>query len=235
MRVFGRLRVLTGMMLAGVAACGTSGGAGPAGTERAAPPAPAASTGGLTAAEIEAIYRERTESDRTRFTEADAQFMTGMIHHHAQAIEISRLAPSRTETSSIRTLAARIINAQQDEIALMQRWLEDRGQPVPEVHVTEAGVMVHGMEHGHGAAMPGMLTREQIRELEAARGAEFDRLFLENMIQHHEGAVTMVRALFSTDGAAQDEDAFRFASDVQVDQATEVARMKQMLETLRNP
>ena len=127
-----------------------------------------------------------------------------------------------------------------DEIATMQRWLRDRGQPVPEVHRMEDGrVMVHtpGMQHGggHGHAMhdmPGMLSDEQLASLRAAKAADFDRLFLTLMIQHHKGAVIMVHDLFATDGAGQDEDVFRFASDVQVDQRTEVARMELMLQAL---
>lgn len=183
-------------------------------------------------ARIEALYRARTDSARMRFTDADVHFMTGMIHHHAQAIEMSRLAPSRTSNPAILTLAARIINAQNDEIATMQRWLRARGLSAPEVHVSDAGVMVHGGGHDTHTMMPGMLTPEQIRELSAANGVAFDRLFLTFMIQHHNGAVTMVHDLFSTDGAGQDEDAFRLASDVQVDQITEVRRMELMLAEL---
>ena len=191
-------------------------------------------------ADMEALYRARIDSARSRFTDADVEFMTGMIHHHAQAIEMAQLAPTHGASGSIQTLAARIINAQDDEIATMQRWLRDRGQPVPEVHRMEDGrVMVHtpGMQHGggHGHAMhdmPGMLSDEQLASLRAANGAAFDRLFLTLMIQHHKGAVIMVHDLFATDGAGQDEDVFRFASDVQVDQRTEVARMELMLQAL---
>jgi uncharacterized protein (DUF305 family) len=116
----------------------------------------------------------------------------------------------------------------------MQRWLRDRGQSVPEVHVNGAQVMVHGagMDHASHGQMPGMLTDEQLAALAAARDTAFDRLFLALMIQHHRGAVVMVDELFATDGAAQDTDVFKFASDVQVDQRTEVARMEQMLALL---
>jgi len=213
-------------LVAFAAACGTGSAAGP-GTPAAPPPNTT-----LSAAEMEAIYRSRIEAERTRFTEADVHFMTGMIHHHAQAIEMSMMAPDRTATTSIRTLAARIINAQQDEIALMQRWLEDRGQPVPALHVMDGHVMVHGAGHDHMTGMAGMLSPEQLSELSRAGGEDFDRLFLTSMIEHHKGAVSMVRELFATDGAGQDEDVFRFASDVQVDQATEVARMERMLEAM---
>lgn len=193
---------------------------------------------GRSNAEIEALYRARVDSARMRFTEADVRFMTGMIAHHAQALVMAEMAATHDASPSIRTLAARIINAQKDEIHRMQQWLRDRGQPVPEVHIEGTTMTVRhpgGAGHaGHDthAHMPGMLTEEQLRELDAARGAEFDRLFLTYMIQHHRGAVTMVHELFATDGAGQDEDVFRLASDVQVDQITEIARMEQMLSAL---
>jgi len=220
-------------------ACATAAGTGASqATPADASVAGTTTASGRTAAEIEALYRARIDSARTRFTAADVEFMTGMIHHHAQAIEMAQLAPTHGASASIQTLAARIINAQNDEIATMQRWLRDRGQPVPEIHRMDDGrVMVHapGMQHGgdgHDHAMPGMLSDAQIASLRAANGAAFDRLFLTLMIQHHKGAVTMVHDLFATDGAGQDEDVFRFASDVQVDQRTEVARMELMLGAL---
>lgn len=181
-------------------------------------------------AELEAIYRARTDSARMRFTEADVRFMTDMIGHHAQALVMAALVPTHGASPEIRTLAARIINAQEDEIATMQQWLRDRGQPVPDVHVMGTTLMVHGSDHARH--MPGMLSAEQMQELDRARGREFDRLFLTFMIQHHRGAVTMVHDLFATDGAGQDEEVFKFASDVQVDQATEIARMELMLQSL---
>ena len=178
----------------------------------------------LSPAEIEALYSARQDSARMRFTEADVGFVTGMISHHAQALVMSELAPSHGARPSVQTLAARIINAQRDEIALMQRWLEDRGQPVPPV--------ANG-EHEHH--MPGMLTQEQLEELASAFGPEFDRLFLTYMIQHHAGAVTMVHDLFTTDGAGQDGAVFKLASDVQVDQITEIDRMELMLAAMTGP
>jgi uncharacterized protein (DUF305 family) len=165
------------------------------------------------------------------FTDADVDFMTGMISHHAQALVMSALAPKNGAGSQVQTLASRIINAQQDEIATMQKWLRDRGQPVPEVHITGTNLMVHGGGE-HAMHMPGMLTPEQMKELEDARGETFDRLFLTYMIQHHSGALTMVEDLFNTDGAGQDEAAFKLASDINVDQITEIARMERMLSTL---
>lgn len=233
--------ILVGLTLVATA-CTSTGSNGPAGT-----PAPAGTT--LSNSEIEAIYRARMEASRTRFVQADVDFMTGMIHHHAQAVEMARLAPRNEAGHDVQTLAARILITQQDEIALMQRWLEDRNQPVPVLHVTEQGVTVHvddvhgaahgahghpddGAGHGDHSRMPGMLTADQLAALAETRDGAFDRLFLTLMIEHHLGAVTMVHDLFATDGAAQDDVVFRLASDVQVDQLTEVARMQRMLERL---
>jgi uncharacterized protein (DUF305 family) len=192
-----------------------------------------ASPSDLSPAEIEALYRARQDSARMRFSESDVRFMQGMIHHHAQAIEMGRLAPTHGASPAVQTLAARIINAQRDEIALMQTWLRDRGQPVPAVHITETHVSVAAAAgHAHGMHMPGMLMDAQMQELAAAHGAAFDRLFLEYMIQHHRGAVTMVHELFAAGGAGQDEAAFKLASDVQADQSSEIARMERMLERM---
>ena len=166
-----------------------------------------------------------------RFTEADVRFMTGMIAHHAQALVMAGLAPTHGASQPLQTLTARTINAQQDEIATMQRWLRDRGQPVPEVHIEGTTLVVRGA--GDDAMhMPGMLTSDQMRDLDQARGPEFDRRFLTYMIQHHGGAVTMVQDLLLTYGAAQDGAVFKLASDIQVDQATEIARMELMLKAL---
>jgi len=155
--------------------------------------------------------------------------MSGMIGHHAQAIVMAGWAPTHEAGPSVRTLAERIINAQQDEIATMQQWLRDRGQPVPEARATEMKMM-NGAEHE--MLMPGMLTEAQLRQLDQARGPEFDRQFLTFMIQHHRGAVAMVKDLFGSSGAAQDETVFKFANDVGVDQTTEIARMERMLAAL---
>ncbi len=195
-------------------------------------PAPAPETTVETAG-LEALYRARMDSARTRFTEADVHFMTGMIGHHAQALVMSALAPTHGASHAVRTLTARIINAQQDEIATMQGWLRDRGQPVPEVEITGTTLMVHGPDYV--MHMPGMLSPEQIQELDDASGRDFDRLFLTYMIQHHQGAVTMVHNLFGTDGAAQDGVVFKLGSDIQVDQITEIARMRRMLKALPTP
>jgi uncharacterized protein (DUF305 family) len=157
-------------------------------------------------------------------TEADARFMSAMIGHHAQALVMAGMAPTHGSSAAVRRLAERIMSGQQDEIASMQQWLRDRGRPVPEGHHPEHG------HHGH--LMPGMLTDAQMKQLAESRGPEFDRLFLTFMIQHHRGAVAMVKDLFGTPGAAQDETVFKFASDVNVDQSTEIARMDRMLSAL---
>jgi uncharacterized protein (DUF305 family) len=176
------------------------------------------------------IARARADSLRHPYTEADIHFMSGMISHHAQAIVMARWAPSHGASPSIQTLCARIINAQQDEIATMQHWLADRRQPVPEASATGMKMKMGGMEHE--MLMPGMLTPQQMQELDGARGPEFDQLFLMFMIQHHRGAVAMVKDLFSSYGAGQDDLVFKLASDVNVDQTTEISRMQKMLVTL---
>jgi len=175
------------------------------------------------------VARASADSARYPYTGADVRFMSQMIGHHAQAVVISRWVPTRTGNTSIRTLAARIINAQQDEIAAMQTWLRDRRQAVPDAMGLPTTKVNGAAHHVH---MPGMLTEVQMKQLDAARGNEFDRMFLTLMIQHHQGAVSMVEELFGTSGAAQDETVFRLASDVNVDQVTEIARMQTMLAAL---
>jgi uncharacterized protein (DUF305 family) len=173
-----------------------------------------------------AIARASADSARLPYTAADIHFMTAMIHHHAQAVKIARWAPTHGASEPVRRLAARILSSQLDEIATMQQWLADRRQPVPEPD--PAGMEMDG-HRGHRMLMPGMLTDDQMSRLDGARGTEFDRLFLTYMIEHHRGAVAMVEELFSKHGAGQDEAVFRFASDVQVDQITEIERMRRML------
>jgi uncharacterized protein (DUF305 family) len=209
-----------------------------------------------------AIARARADSARYPYTAADIAFMTGMIAHHSQAIVMASMAPTHGASPSVATLAARIITSQQDDIALMQRWLRDRGQPVPEgspqrmstmpvarmdtSHMDMSKMDMSKMDMAHrtadahdhtsagmGAMMPGMLTDAQLRELDAARGTAWDERFLTFMMQHHHGALTMVQQLLTTDGAAQDEAVFKFASDVNVDQTTEIARMERMLFLLK--
>jgi len=208
----------------------TAGCASAAGPGVQTGPSTATGASGPDLDQLEQLFEARMDSARLNVSEADVRFMTGMIGHHAQALVMARLAPTHGAGPQVRVLTARIINAQNDEIALMQRWLDDRDRPVPEVHIEGTELMVHGPEYA--MRMPGMLTAEQLRELDEARGGEFDRLFLTFMIQHHNGAVTMVHELFATDGAAQDEATFKLASDIQVDQTTEVNRMELMLKEL---
>lgn len=163
-------------------------------------------------------------------TQADVDFMSGMIPHHAQAVLIGGWAAERTARQDVRVLAQRIVVGQQDEIALMQDWLRARGAAVPAADATHATMMMDGV--AHQMLMPGMLTDAELAQLQGARGTEFDRLFLNFMIRHHQGAITMVDRLFSSQGAAQDETVFRFASDVYADQTTEIDRMITMLESL---
>jgi len=167
---------------------------------------------------------------RPPVSQADVHFMSGMIPHHTQAVKMARWAQTRGARSDLRVLAGRIEVAQRDEIAMLQTWLRDRNQPVPDTSATHHRTMHDGMQHD--MLMPGMLSEEEMAQLERARGAEFDRLFLTFMIRHHEGAMTMVEQLFASYGAAQDEDVFRFASDVFADQGTEIERMDKMLAEL---
>ncbi len=157
------------------------------------------------------------------YTPADVRFMQGMIAHHAQAIDMVDLIDSRTAHDEIRMLGRRIAASQVDEINLMQGWLKSRGQDAPGGHAHDG--------HDHDSAlMPGMLTPEEMARLGAATGAVFDRLFLEGMIKHHGGALTMVEQLFSTPGAGQEVETFTFASDVDADQRIEIDRMAVMLD-----
>ena len=286
------LALASATALVGLAGCQTTAPAPPvASSTPAAPPTARPSAAPDNAAELEAAYWARIQEGKERYTQADVDFMTDMIGHHAQALVMSAWAPTNGASPAVQRLAARIINAQQDEIETMQRWLRDRGQAVPIVEIEgseltvrlepppaggggmdgagdapgqngtmtdpegmdhegmDHGGMNHegmdhgGMDHGgmdHGgvmdhSSMAGMLSPAQMDELGAARGVAFDRLFLRYMIQHHGGAVTMVDALFASDGAANDEEAFKVASDVQVDQRTEIARMQQMLDAIVPP
>jgi uncharacterized protein (DUF305 family) len=174
--------------------------------------------------------KARADSARYPYTEADIHFMSAMIGHHSQAITMARMAPTHGAGPAVSRLASRIINAQQDEIVTMQQWLRDRHQPVPDAGTMGMKMTMNGMEHV--MLMPGMLTEAQMQQLDHSRGADFDRLFLMFMIQHHRGAVSMVQELFNTYGAGQDELVFKFASDVNVDQTTEIARMEKMLAAL---
>jgi uncharacterized protein (DUF305 family) len=159
-------------------------------------------------------------------SQADVEFMQGMIMHHAQAVEMTALIASHTENKELRSLGARISSSQSDEIKLMQRWLAARGERI--------SVDMPGMDmsrhSSHQQLMPGMLTPEQMEALGKAKDAEFDHLFLTGMIQHHDGALTMVKDLFDTAGAGQDADVFNFATDADNTQRAEIKIMQSMLD-----
>jgi uncharacterized protein (DUF305 family) len=176
------------------------------------------------------VEQARADSIRRPYTAADIAFMSGMIAHHAQAVKMAGWAQSHGASKSLQIFCGRIALGQTAEIGIMQEWLKDRNQPVPEADPRGMKMMMGGMEHI--MTMPGMLTEAQMAQLDSARGVEFDRLFMTYMIQHHKGAISMVDSLFNTPGAAQDEIVFKFANGVQVDQTTEIDRFEQMLEAL---
>jgi uncharacterized protein (DUF305 family) len=192
-------------MLAGVAI--GAGGAAQAQQAAATPPlSPAA--------------RANADHGIPPYTPADVHFMQGMIGHHSQAVVMAAWAPTHGAGSAVRVLAQRIDVSQRDEILTMQTWLRQRHESVPDDHMaTMAGMTL----------MPGMLTPQQMAQLDSARGPEFDRLFMTFMIQHHTGALTMVEALFDSPGAGQDDAIFKFATDVAADQTAEIDRMQSML------
>jgi len=164
---------------------------------------------------------EATKQTVPQATDADIKFMQGMIHHHAQALDMTELLETHTSDPDMKKLGMRIHVSQTDEIKMMQRWLEARGQEAPGRHA----------HHMPGAVlMPGMLTNEEMDRLAAASGPAFDRLFLEGMIKHHGGALIMVKELFGTAGAGQQSEIFAFASDVEADQQMEIDRMTGMLK-----
>jgi len=160
-------------------------------------------------------------------SQADVEFMQGMIMHHAQAVEMTALIAAHTENKELRLLGARISSSQSDEIKFMRRWLATRGE---RVSMATPGMPGMNMSREPMALMPGMLTPEQMEALRKAKGAEFDHLFLTGMIQHHNGALTMVKDLFDTAGAGQDADLFNFATDVDSGQRAEIRIMQTMLE-----
>src|SRR5271157_3519378 len=165
-------------------------------------------------------------------SQADVDFMQGMIMHHSQAVEMTALIPSHTENKDIRTLGAKISSSQSDEIRFMQHWLAARGKPIT-MPGAMPGMPDMDMSGKPMAPMPGMLTPEQMTALRNARGAEFDYLFLTGMIQHHKGALVMAKDLFDTPGAGQDAEIFNFATDVDNTQRAEIKIMQNMLEEKR--
>jgi uncharacterized protein (DUF305 family) len=220
-------------VIAASASCRTAGTAvsgrqptAPAAPQSAAPPAapPPIVQPGAPGQPSQVISAEKaTDLSQVEYTGADIKFMQGMIGHHAQALEMVALLKKNSRSEEMKKLALRIELSQDDEIKMMQKWLDARRQRVP--GRTEM--------HQHGAQlMPGMLTQDEMKQLEAARGAEFDRLFLEGMIKHHGGALAMVKDLLDTPGAAQESDVFTFVSDVEADQRMEIDRMGSMLASL---
>jgi uncharacterized protein (DUF305 family) len=209
---------------AGAAACHTTV---PNGTPQTAVPTapPPIVQPGAPGQPSQVISAEKaSDLSQVEYTGADIKFMQGMIGHHAQALEMVELLKTNSSSDGMKKLALRIELSQDDEIRMMQRWLEVRGQRVPSR--TE--------HHAHGAQlMPGMLTADEMKRLEDARGLEFDRLFLEGMIKHHGGALAMVHELLGTPGAAQESDVFAFVSDVEADQQMEIDRMGAMLAAIR--
>jgi uncharacterized protein (DUF305 family) len=191
-----------------LAACGTTAGEAPP-----AGPAPA-------------VQQPAAPDTARGRSDADVRFMQHMIAHHQQARVMSAMVPQRTTRPEIRLIAERIDVSQDDEMRQMRSWLRRHGveAPAADVHA-----------HGEHASMPGMLTEAELARLAASKGAEFDRLFLEYMIRHHEGAVTMVAQLFATPGAAQSSEMYGFATDVNADQRAEIARMRALLATMAVP
>jgi uncharacterized protein (DUF305 family) len=179
-----------------------------------------------------------TRASLTALSPKDIEFMQGMIMHHGQAVEMTALIAERSVNTELRRLGDRISHTQADEMRFMERWLAVRGQ------ATKMTMDGHDHEHmddmdmgdmdmsGDKPAMPGMLTKKQMKALGAAKGKEFDRLFLEGMIQHHGGALTMVKDLFETPGAGQDAEIFNFATDVDSGQRAEIRIMQGMLKKL---
>ena len=202
--------ILTGLLTGLLGAASAGAQSGPSGQT---PPEPKA----------------RPDLVRFPYNDADIEFMSGMIPHHAQAVVMANWAKSHGAREDVAILCERIAVAQTDEIKMMRQWLLDRGLPAPDATSTKHHMkMANGMEHD--MLMPGMLSDEEMAALDKARGPEFDRLFLEGMIRHHQGAIDMVDKLFKSYGAAQDETVFKFANDVQSDQAIEINVMRDMLE-----
>lgn len=181
------------------------------------PGAPGQPTRTITAADA-------ADVSAVRHTDADVRFMQDMLGHHAQALEMTALVAARSARDDLRALALRIEVSQADEMAMMKEWLGQRGEAIPDGHGHDG--------HG-GALMPGMLTADQMQRLRDSDGSAFETGFLEGMIQHHEGALVMVRALFATPGAGQEPALFSFASDVEADQAMEIRRMRALLKELQ--
>jgi uncharacterized protein (DUF305 family) len=161
-------------------------------------------------------------------TEADVAFMHGMTMHHAQALEMTSLVPDRAQNEQVKVMAQRIEVSQRDELARIERWLQRRGEPAMAASHEHAGHAGGGDQAMH----PGMLTAAELARLAEARGTAFDRLFLEYMIRHHEGALQMVSTLFATEGAGEESETYQFASEVDADQRADISRMQAILQSL---
>jgi uncharacterized protein (DUF305 family) len=219
-----------------LAACTAACAPGPAVRAPVRPPilqpgAPGEPTRAITAGEA-------ADLSHIRHTPADVRFMQGMIAHHAQALEMTALRPSRSTREDMRVLALRLELSQADEMKMMRDWLTARGESAPAEHAHHGGQAASANASADTSApaaalMPGMLSAEEMGRLAAASGTEFDRLFLELMIKHHEGALVMVEQLFATPGAGQEPEMFAFASDVVDDQRIEIDRMARMLKELQ--
>lgn len=177
---------------------------------------------------------QAADLSKVQATDADVKFMQGMIHHHAQALDMVALLEKNTSSDDMHKLGERIRISQRDEIGMMQRWLRARGQDAPDPHAMHMpGMTMPDMDHGEMVMMPGMLTQAEMDQLATLKGVAFDRAFLIGMIKHHQGALTMVHDLFATPGAGQESIIFAFASDVEADQQMEIDRMNGMLAALR--
>ena len=236
--------VAAGCLVVG-AACRPAPAPAPAPAPSAEAP-PAASDMPAMAPAVASAPAEKPDSARHGYTLADVRFMQHMIAHHAQALTMAAMVPTHTARPDMHLLAERITVSQRDEIRMMQRWLRDRGERVPDSSATmDHAMMGHEMPHDMGhdmdhamsdsamtAMMPGMLTDAQLDALRAASGPAFDRLFLQDMIRHHEGALVMAQSLMDSPMAAQEPEIFRFASDVDADQRAEIARMQALLHAM---
>ena len=210
-------------MFIGAAAASCRSGAPAAGTPASQPRPPIVQPGAPGQESRVIDTAQAVDLSKVQATDADVKFMQGMIGHHQQAVEMVALIPTHTTRPEMQLLGKRIDLSQQDEMKMMRRWLEVRGKEIPSEHAM----------HMHGATlMPGMLTQEEMDRLTAAKGAEFDQLFLEGMMKHHGGAITMVNELFATPGAGQEVEIFSFASDVDADQRMEIDRMGAMLQAI---
>ena len=209
------LLLLAAALLTASAACKTAGGGSSTGTRILQPGAPGQDTKTINTTQA-------TDLSKVGATPADVKFMQGMIGHHAQAVEMVQLLNQNSDNIDMKRLGLRIQVSQDDEMNMMRTWLKDRGQEIPGPHA----------HHEPGGFMPGMLTSEEMATLAAAKGKEFDRLFLMGMIKHHGGAISMVEELFKTPGAGQEGGIFAFASDVDSDQRMEIDRMGAMLKEI---